>query len=81
MAQKPKLAPNQKQYDPSDPAQFAALLQATIGAAAPPPPPAPAPTTVNINLNGITRSINTDAAGADALQELLLQLASGKSVY
>lgn len=37
-------------------------------------------TTVNISLNGTTRAINTDAAGADALQELLRQLASGKSV-
>ena len=37
-------------------------------------------TTVNISLGGTTRSINTDAAGADALQELLRQLAAAKSV-
>ena len=36
-------------------------------------------TTVNISLGGTTRSINTDAAGADALQELLRQLAAAKS--
>ena len=39
-----------------------------------------ATTTVNITVGGATRSINTDAAGADALQELLRQLTSAKSV-
>lgn len=39
-----------------------------------------ATTTVNITVGGATRSINTDAAGADALQELLRQLTSGKAV-
>lgn len=39
-----------------------------------------ATTTVNITVGGATRSINTDAAGADALQELLRQLANGKAV-
>lgn len=37
-------------------------------------------TTVNITLDGSTRAINTDAAGADALQELLRQLTTAKSV-
>lgn len=37
-------------------------------------------TTVNINVNGTTRAINTDAAGADALQDLIRQLTSAKGV-
>lgn len=36
--------------------------------------------TVTINLNGTSRQITTDDAGADALQDLLRQLAGGKSV-
>ena len=36
-------------------------------------------TTVNINLNGVTQSINTDAAGAATLQNVLAQLGAAKS--
>ncbi|MDB5777915.1 MAG: phage tape measure protein [Polaromonas sp.] len=40
----------------------------------------PAPgTTVNINLNGTTQSINTDAAGAATLQNILRQLGGAQS--
>ena len=35
-------------------------------------------TTVNITLEGTTRAINTDAAGAANLQELMRQLAQAK---
>lgn len=40
---------------------------------------APRVTTVNINLNGNTQSINTDAAGAAALQNILSQLGQAQS--
>lgn len=37
--------------------------------------------TVVINVEGVRRSINTDNAGADALQDLIRQLTAGKSTY
>lgn len=51
----------------------------TRDAAAPPAAATnPLNTTVNINLNGSTRSINTDAAGASVLQDVLRQLAAAR---
>jgi tape measure domain-containing protein len=42
-------------------------------------PQTAATTTVNINLNGGTQSINTDAAGARVLQDVLSQLANARA--
>ena len=60
----------------------AASQQAAQGAAVAPTSQVAAPVTaVTINLNGARRVINTDAAGASALQDLLRELQGGKSVY
>ncbi len=49
------------------------------GAGARTPSSIPAPTTsVNINLDGRSRTVNTDAAGASVLQEVLTQLADAR---
>lgn len=80
-------------FDDQGQAQAAALLESekkrrtTPQAGQQPASPAPAPqpvapvTAVTLNFNGLRRVVNTDAAGASALQELLRQLQNGQSVY
>jgi TP901 family phage tail tape measure protein len=50
-------------------------------AATPAPQPAAPVTAVTLNFNGLRRTVNTDAAGASALQDLLRELQSGKAVF
>lgn len=80
-------------FDDQGQAQAAAILdfekkrRTTPQAGQQPAAPAPAPqpvapvTAVTLNFNGLRRVVNTDAAGASALQELLRQLQNGQSVY
>ncbi len=60
---------------------LAALISGAKYSADKGPAAKPTPTQVTINLEGRARTVNTDTAGANVLQDLLRELGNGKGTY